>query len=495
MEHHLLPPARRLRPSLQDIKAGPSERRPGIGPTYLPMVVRAVLPYLEIECLDVLPPPEDLDALMRIYRREIHPLLPIVDFSTSALATPAKRDKPASIVIRQAICLAACKSGAAQPYLRLRVPREEGDGEGDAEEHHEHSRPFALQTTWDFANRLFSCLKISLDIGLVEDRLELVQLLALMTFHSYGLDGDEEVSRLCGQAVHYAYSAGLHQSLASSSAPSSSLSSMLPCEVVSATKVSEVRRLELMCSIYALDKIIAMITGRPAVAHRREIHIPSPDSRIWEPVSPGVQILFHLSEMLDLVLGLYRSSPPNGQGDQGDDGGWSEWKERWPDFEQIGRDFEIDKLEFPLQATLEVLYLVIAMLSYRPSLVLADQPDSGHGTPAAPTPIVPPLSLALRNARARQRYAVQQMSSLPILELSMLPYIPYAVSLSLSMGLRDLREESLESTKRRAKTEIETSLKTLDGLGQRYWLADSMSKTGRRLYADVCGVRTPPMPI
>lgn len=499
---HLLPPARRLRPSLQDIKAGPSERRPGVGPTYLPMVVRAVLPYLEIECLDVLPPPEDLNALIQIYQREIHPLLPIVDFDTTALSGPAGRDRPASVVLRQAICLAACKSGAARPHLRLRVLREEEEeGVGEEEqqqqqqEEEENSRPFVLQTTRDFANRLFGSLKVGLDIGLVEDRLELVQLLALMTFHSYGLDGDEEVARLCGQAVHYAYSAGLHQP----SALSPSSSSSLPMVIAgTTTNVSEVRRIELMCSIFALDKIIAMVTGRPAVAHERETYLPSPDSSIWESLSPGIRMLFRLSQMLDRVLGLYRSgfsSSPASSGQQEEQqqhegvvGGWCIWEEWWPDFEELGRECGIHKLEFPLQATLEVLYLAVAMLSYRqaPSPV-GDDYNFTTTTDTGSIPTVSPiLPSTLRNARARQRHAIQQISSLPTLELCMLPYIPYAVSLSLSTSLSSLRHNSLESTRRRAKAEIETSLETLEKLGERYWLAESMSKTGRKLYKDRC---------
>lgn len=112
-----LPYARILRPSFQDMRAPPSERRPGVGPGYLPMVVRAVLPYLEIECFQMLPPRRDYEALIQIFKEEIHPIMPIVDFNTQALTEPANGDNPASIIMRQAICLATAQNGIVMDTL------------------------------------------------------------------------------------------------------------------------------------------------------------------------------------------------------------------------------------------------------------------------------------------------------------------------------------------------------------------------------------------
>ena len=430
-----LPYARRLRPSLQDIKAPPSERRPGLAPDYLPMVVRAVLPYLEAECLEPLPPQENLDALMQVYRQEIHPILPIVDFSTPTLSGPVRRDDPTSVLLRKGICLAACKNSSARLHLYLR------DEEGG---------PFVIQTTRTFADRLFDSLKIALDIGLVDDRLELVQLLALMTFHSYGRDGDDEVARLCGQAVHYAYSVGLHQ-------PSSGVAAVLAP-----------RRLELLCSIFALDKIIAMISGRPTVAREGDMYFPPDEDEVWSSVPSGLRALFRLSKMLGRVLDLYRAQPlPDQQVEE------YVWDASWLDFEELAKECGLESLPFPLQATLELLYHTVSVMSYRSARTFDSQHDADRSRPF-PSP-------ELRFAKCRHAHSSQAILSLPIPDLSMLPFIPYAVSISLAAALRAADQAVLESSKKRARENMVAGLAVLEELADRYWHAESFSHTARQL--------------
>ncbi|KAI2629883.1 hypothetical protein GGR54DRAFT_283672 [Hypoxylon sp. NC1633] len=428
-----LPRSRALRPSFQDMRAPPSERRPGVAPGSFPMVVRAVLPYLEIECLQILPPQHDLDALIQIFRQEVHPILPIVDFSTPSLADPVNRDNPASITLRQAICLAACKNASARQHLQL------PDSEGGQ---------YSVKTPRDFADRLFGALKIALDIGLVDDRLELVQVLALMTFHSYGPDGDDEVARLCGQAVHYAYSAGIHY-------PSRSNG-----------RISEERRVELLCSLFALDKIIATITGRPAIIRSSDIYLPAQDDVAMKALSPGLRLLFRLCQMLDRVLDLYRAWPPEEMAQ-----GKCVWEDSWLEFEDLAKDCNIRTLQPPLQACLEVLYHVIGVISYRPPQVSTLQN-------------IPSESIAssiLRSSRVRYKHCAQQISFLLGSETSKFPFIPYAASLSLTVALRNIQQTRLESTKRIAKEDVERNLGLLKELTETYWHAESASIVGRQI--------------
>ena len=454
-----LPYARRLRPSLQDIKAPSSERRPGLAPDYLPMVVRAVLPYLETECLEPLPPQTHLNALIDVYRREIHPLLPIVDFSTPALSgTAVATTDPASVLLKKAICLAACKNASAHPHLYL--PDEKGDGGGAG------GRPgppsYVLQTTRDFGDRVFHSLKIALDIGLVDDRLELVQLLALMTFHSYGRDGDDEVARLCGQAVHYAYSAGLHQPSLSSSSSSSAGAGAVP----------ESRRLELLCSVFAL------ITGRPATAYERDMYFPPDRDDAWQSVSPGLRTLFRLSRMLDRVLDLYRHGWPPADSEQREEGGFI-WDASWPDnFEDFAKESNIETLAFPLQATLEMLYHTISVMAYRPGRRPATtEPDAPASSQPSPVPALP----GLQRARSRHASSAREVLALPVAELVMLPFVPHAVALALAAALRTGQETALETSRRKARADVTAGLADLAELAERYWHAEALGRTARRL--------------
>lgn len=428
-----LPRSRILRPSLQDMKAPASERRPGVAPEYLPMVVRAVLPYLETECLRVLPPQQDLDSLIQIFKQEIHPILPIVDFTTTALAEPVNREDAASITLRQAICLAACKNTSAKQYLNL--PKCENG-------------PIAQRTPREFADATFSALKIALDIGLVDNRLELVQVLALMTLHSYGPDGDDEVSRLCGQAVHYAYSAGLHYP----SRPESPL--------------SETRRMEILCSLFALDKIIAMVTARPTIIRSNEICLPAENDDTLRTLPPGLQLLFCLCQRLDRILDLYRARPPHEMEKEE-----CIWETSWQGFEDLARDCNAHTMEAPLQVTLELLCHSMSVISYRPPKALPIDHQAPEITP----------SPSIQSSKMRQKYCAQQVCLLLEQETTMLPFIPYAASLSLTVALRTIRTTILESRKRIAKKDAEKSLQLLDRLADIYWHAESTSMVGRRI--------------
>lgn len=431
-----LPPSRLLRPSFQDMRAPSSERRPGVGPGYLPMVVRAVLPYLEIECLQVLPPPQDLDAIIRIYRHEIHPVLPIVDFDTPALTDPVSRENPATIVLRQAICLAACKNISARQHLNLL--------EGE-------SGRYSFMTPRDFADRLFGALKITQDIGLVDDRVELVQVLALMTFHSYGPDGDDEVARLCGQAVHFAYSAGLHYP----SRPES--------------PIQEARRVELLCSLYALDKVVAMVVGRPALVRSSEIYLPQEDG-IVKTLAPGFALLFRLSQMLDRALDLYGARPLQEMEREE-----CVWDTSWPEFEDLVKEYKIQTIPSSLQTCLELLYHVIGVISYRPPQSSTVEPPDSEGTSL----------LSIQNSKIRHKYCAQQISFLLSQEVSKLPFIPYAASLSLTAALRNMQQTTLESTRKIAENDVERSLKLLEELAETYWHAESVGRVGRQIYQTV----------
>ncbi|KAI0890103.1 uncharacterized protein GGS22DRAFT_177147 [Annulohypoxylon maeteangense] len=434
---HRLPYSRILRPSFQDMRAPPSERRPGVGPGYLPMVVRAVLPYLEIECLQMIPPRRDLEALIQIFREEIHPILPIVDFGTQALTEPANGDNPASIIMRQAICLAACKNASARQYLNL-----PGHEDGDTLAH----------TPRSFADMLFGALKIAQDIGLVSDRVELVQVLALMAFHSYGPDGDDEVARLFNQAVHFAYSAGLHY-------PSSPES-----------PVPEARRVELLYSLLALDKIIAMTSGRPTIIHYSEICLPAYDDAIMGTLPPGFKLLLFLSKMLDQVLDLYRAQPAEEMAREK-----CVWETSWPEFEDLAKDCKIQTMEPPLQACLELLYHVIGVISYRPP----QAPPRGQRAESTSNSTVLPT---IQSAKVRHKYCAQKISFLLGLDTSKLPFIPYAASLSLTVALRNMSQATLESTRTMAKDDVERSLRVLEGLTETYWHAESTGTIGRQIF-------------
>ncbi|KAH9906167.1 hypothetical protein F4778DRAFT_635009 [Xylariomycetidae sp. FL2044] len=445
-----LPQSRLLRPSLQDIRAPSSERRPGVGPGYLPMVVRAVLPYLEIECLKNLPPEEDIKSLKEIFMAEISGMLPIVYFREDPTERPINQDVPGTIMLRQAICLAASKSASATPFLRL--PQEDEDGR------------FVLHSPREFADRLFGSLKIGLDIGLVDDRMRLIQVLALMTFHSYGPDGDDEVSRLCGQAVHYAYSLGLHRSPRAD-------------ERYPLQDTSERRRIEVICSLFALDKIVSMITGRPAHMYECDIALPAVDDHeSWKTQHRASHILHKLCRMLDRVLGLYR---PGASAET------HAWEESWPEFESLVRGCDqsyTPGLSPHTESCLEVLYHTISVLSCPP-----DKP-SRPSSSTANTEGRDSSSANLHRTRSQElrvRYSAEQIPLLLGMCDTGFLFVPYAAFLSAQVALRTLQDTCLETVRRRARTTIETNLEILDSLAERFWHAESAGRLGHQTFRKI----------
>jgi len=66
-----------------------------------------------------------------------------------------------------------------------------------------------------------------------------------------------------------------------------------------------------------------------------------------------------------------------------------------------------------------------------------------------------------------------------------LPLIPYAVSLSLTVAYRLLRDKSPSTDVQQAKHDLEIRCEILEGLRKEWWSADAMAKLGRRALASL----------
>jgi hypothetical protein len=105
----------------------------------------------------------------------MHPMLPIIDLEE---ITP-EPSTHCSVLLQQAICLAASKNFAAQPHLFL------------------PGKTTALGQM-EFGDRISRAMRISMEIGLVTDKIVLVQALSMMSqFFDSSDRGD-----LASQYVH-----------------------------------------------------------------------------------------------------------------------------------------------------------------------------------------------------------------------------------------------------------------------------------------------------
>jgi len=112
---------------------------------------------LKQECLSTIPPPPSLEALSQIYFEKIHFIFPVLD---REVYINLDLKDPARVLLQQGICLAACKDFAARNSLIL------------AE---------SSLTPRQFGERISSAMRMSIEIGLVTNKLVNIQV--SLSFH------------------------------------------------------------------------------------------------------------------------------------------------------------------------------------------------------------------------------------------------------------------------------------------------------------------------
>jgi hypothetical protein len=185
---------------------------------------------LEEECRSTIPPREKVEALSKIYFEKVHPILPVIDQETYSSLSPAD---PAYVLLQQGICLAASKNFIARPYLIISPS----------------SQPMSCRA---FGERLSSSMRISIELGLVSNKIIIIQALALMSQFSDNPIGEDISSQLCGRAVQHVQSLGLH---------------------LKGQHEEHIDRCNttLLCCIWAIDRMNAAFNGRPVLMHERDL--------------------------------------------------------------------------------------------------------------------------------------------------------------------------------------------------------------------------------
>ncbi|KIV90534.1 hypothetical protein PV10_07827 [Exophiala mesophila] len=345
------------------------------------------------------------DALVSTYIACIDGILPIID---GIKLLKDYTDGKCSIFLLQAICLVTCKTEEAASYLRLY-----DDG--------------PLLDPIPFARSLHTGLDAAMKADLEPDRVTKIQILTLMHLHNDGPGGIEESSLHLSQAIHDAWTAGLHIHTPGRTVKDSS--SML------------------WWTIWTLDKINACVGGRPIMIANRDIDIERPNVEA-EPKSVVIAAWLRLGDLLDKVIEFYRpTADPNSTG----------WETEFPTYQSIVEGIELDLLPRADNNILEISYNVIAILSCR----------TGGPTTAS----------YARRIGASDR--IQQLiSNGGHTGMAPIPLIPYAVGLSLTVAYRGLRDNYLDAE--RAQADLATRCETLEKLSTYWWTADALARLGRK---------------
>jgi hypothetical protein len=230
-----------------------------------PLIQKVMIPLLAEECLALLPTQPELEKLCSIYFEKCHPIFPIIDehsFQTMDHTEPTK------ILLQQGMCLVASLNLSAQGHLRL-------------------SKASTHFSPREFGRRISAAMRTSIELGLVTKKVVIIQALALLSLFIDGPNGGDVSSQLCGRAIHYVHSVGLH--------------------IQSQRQGQNDQYAErLLCCVWALDRLNAALHGRPVFMHERDM------GRDWTACFQTQSVCFRLFlqvvMLLDEVICLYRPS-------------------------------------------------------------------------------------------------------------------------------------------------------------------------------------------
>lgn len=240
-----------------------------------PLLSNILLPYMRRQCQQLTPQPTDYTALYQIYVQEVHPIFPVIDIN--ALESTALDSSPNTLLLRQAVSLAASTSPRAAPYLNLPNLT---SGHNDGKE----------QEASSFADRLSSAIRTSIDMGFVRDRLVTVQALAILAFFTQFSRAPNVSAEITARAISQAQTMGLHLDLPP-------------------TRKNFEYLTRLFCCIWAIDKLNAAFQGRPTMVHEQDF---GRDLSHTAGSQDGCFRLFlRVIALLDDVITLYR--PLRGQ--------------------------------------------------------------------------------------------------------------------------------------------------------------------------------------
>lgn len=278
-----------------------------------------------------------------------------------------------------------------------------------------------------FARALHTGLDAAMKADLEADRFTKVQIMTLMSLHNDGPGGIEESSLHLTMAVHDAQTTGLH--------------------INTPGRTRNDQAAMLWWTLWTLDKFNACLGGRPLIIADRDIDIerPTQENNVR---SQTMAVWLAMGELLDQVIEYYRPQV---------DPEISGWEGDFPTFEELISNCSIDMLSDSQRNLLEISYNIIGILSCR---------AGGPTSRSYNRRIVSADRIQRLTADARQAH------------LPPIPLVPYAVSLSLTVAYRGLRDSHCDPVK--TQSDLAARCDILESFSKIWWTADAMAKLGRK---------------
>jgi hypothetical protein len=412
----------------------------------IPLVQRLLASVIDSECLSCVPPADDYARLKETFVNKIYPIFPLIPLSMLANDREAT---DAAVLTRQLVSLAASADPHMAPYLHLHNPH-----------------PAPPLPSAEFASAIASAIRALLETDRISDRLLRIRsYLTLSLYLQPSSPAQADLpSQLAARAIHDVHTLGLQVMRFDEGEGSDDLET-------------------LFCLAFAIDRLNAAMYGRPVLMHERDFGCDM--SSCISRREPCFRLLLLVVQWLDQVICLYRANSPVSE--QADTAAFVDL----PVLEEMIIEADALRETGPLigesscrraenghptngLGTIEILYHAIIILSCRLSR------PSVHGSEILPPP---PASANARRSLAAERISTAVSS--PREGLSPVPFVPYAVSLALSVEYRKMRHSRLPMFRTRAKDAFARHCELLAVFGGFFWGARVVSGLGARMLREM----------
>lgn len=241
------------------------------------------------QCLDLLPTPEDMEDILRIYMETIHPIFPVLDYDNYRCMPAKSVDK---ILLSLSICVAASVNPSSRQYLRQ-----------------VGTYPADVSLT------LSDAIKSSNMLGLVQDNLISVQSLSLLSLFKMFSGNRQESTDLLSHAISHAHAAGLQYD-----------GHTIPQPNQTSTRA--------LCCLFAIDTIHSACSRHPAQFAR--CHFASSLTSWIAEQEPCFQLFLRTIMLLERAVEISRTA------------GYSGWEGSLPSFEHLLGEVDTSGIPAPL---------------------------------------------------------------------------------------------------------------------------------------------------
>ncbi|KIH93853.1 hypothetical protein SPBR_05576 [Sporothrix brasiliensis 5110] len=419
------------------------------------------------ECLTIYPPDEDFAVLHRIYCEKVHPLLPVLkdtdlQRASTVPMSPSLAPGPAGAVPSTSPTKSAPSTNSARPghptqsaftasifptVVKQIIALAAAMTDGESAASHLHLEPNGpLLTPQEFHYRLTDAVWTILDADMIPHRFDYIRATILLSFfYQPTVEVDRnKPSFLCTQAVHHFQTIGAHLLGYRPEQPD-----------------DDVER--VFCALWALDRLASVLYARPCMMHHIDNGKDPEECMVNQP--PCFRLFMSVIFWLDRVIVLYRPRQPFVMIDI-------------PVYEALILDAQAEKLPSMLLGTIEILYHTVCVLSCRQPLSAFSEVSDTATLNRDDRTYLPISIMNPRRSHSSDRI-VWVTQTQPI---CLFPYVPYAVSIALSVQYKKMRYSRTPLFRTRARIGFKDIVALLRSMGDVFMNARVNAALGESIW-------------